>query len=156
LALSHLPPRRRIRPLLGLIASIFVAGCGRTPPSIVEAEGIVLLDGVPLNHVEVRFVPSIPEGAQEYTAKGITAQDGRFTLQCKGEPGACAGENHILVIEPEFPPELQGDKAQLKLVKYLNSLGNRPLPRQYMNFSNNPLVVNVEPGKKSYKIELKR
>jgi hypothetical protein len=153
LALSH----RCLRPLLGLIASIVLVGCGKPPPpQIVEAEGIVLLDGAPLNHVAVRFVPSIPNDALEYTAVGITEKDGRFKLTCKGEPGACVGENKVLVLEPDLPPKLMGEKAQVALQKYLQSLGNRPLPRQYANFTNNPLVVTVDPQKKSYKLELKR
>ena len=149
--------RRRLFLVPGLIASIFLAGCGKAPPPpIVEAEGIVLLDGVPLNHVAVRFVPSIPEDALEYTAVGVTEKDGRFKLTCKGEPGACVGENRVLIMEPDLPRELMGEDAQPALVKYLQSLGNRPLPRQYANFANNPLVVVVDPQTKSYKLELKR
>jgi hypothetical protein len=149
--------RRPFLPFFGLMVPILVAGCGKAPPQIVEVEGIVLIDGVPVNHAQVRFVPSsIPTDALEYSGVGVTEKDGTFKLQCKGEPGACVGENQVLVTEAEFPRELMGESKQVALAKYIQSLGNRPLPRQYTNFTNNPLVVNVEPGKKSYKIELKR
>ena len=98
---------------------------------------------------------AIPLEALEYCGIGVTAKDGTFKLQCKGEPGAVVGENQVLVTEAQFPRELMGASKQVALAKYIQSLGNRPLPRQYTNFTNNPLVVNVEPGKKSYKIELK-
>ena len=150
-------PRRPVLGIVGLIAAILVAGCSKPPPQIVEVEGIVLLDGVPVNHAQVRFVPSaIPADALEYSGVGVTEKDGTFKLQCKGEPGACVGENQVLVTEAEFPRNLMGESKQVALAKYIQSLGNRPLPGKYTNFTNNPLVVNVEPGKKSYKIELKR
>src|SRR3974390_982259 len=124
-------------------AVILFAGCGTPPaPLIVDAEGIVFLEGKPLYNVEVRFIPVIDHGA-EYVAKGVSDKSGRFTLTCKGQPGACAGENRVLVREAMLPARLKSERAQAELAQYLLSLGGRPLPEKYSNVPNNPLVVDV-------------
>ena len=135
--------------------ALLLAGCKAPPPPIVEAEGVVLLDGKPLNHVEVRFFPMIDYGA-EYTAKGITDKQGRFQLTCMGQPGACACENRVIIVEPDLPPHLRGEKAQTALARHLQSLGGRPLPPNYANLADSPLVVHVSADQKEYKFELTR
>jgi hypothetical protein len=143
--------------LVVILCAILHVGCGKTlpsPPPIVEVEGVVLLDGKPLNNVEVRFVPVVSCGVQ-YIARGVTNQQGQFTLTCKGQPGACACENRVLVLEAPLPAELKGENAQRQLIKYLKSLGDRPPPR-YANLAESPLTANVEAGKKEYKLELNR
>ena len=68
--------------------ALFSQGCGKEPPpAIVPAQGTVLLDGAPLPNAQVRFIPNIGYGA-EYIATGVTDDQGRFTLQCNGQPGA--------------------------------------------------------------------
>ena len=67
----------------------------------------MLLDGVPLNHAEV-LLPSIPD-AFEYVAIGITDKEGRFRFTCKGSRAA-AGENHVVVMEPDIPANLKSEK----------------------------------------------
>ena len=135
--------------------ALLLAGCKAPPPPIVEAEGVVLLDGKPLNHVEVRFFPMIDYGA-EYTAKGITDKQGRFQLTCMGQPGACACENRVIIVEPDLPPHLRGEKAQAALAKHFQSLGGRPLPPKYANLADSPLVAHVSADQKEYKFELTR
>jgi hypothetical protein len=142
-----------LRICCGAVAALaFMSGCAKTPPPIVPVQGVVRLDGVPLKKVEVRFFPSDDFGA-EYVAKGVTDDVGRFTLMCKGETGACAGENHVVVMEV-IPADLRGERAQAKLAAYLDSLGGRPLPRQYANLVNSPLYVDVHEGRKEYVLDL--
>jgi hypothetical protein len=141
-----------------LVIALVVAGCAnekQPPPPIVPVQGVVTLDGKPLNKVTVRFVPMIEYGA-EYTARGVTDAAGRFTLTCKGQPGACAGENRVLILESEIPPRLRGENAQAELVKYLQGLGGRPLPPRYTNLADNPLSANVKSEQKEYSFELQR
>ena len=148
---------RRLSVFVAILVVIFQTGCGKIlppPPPIVEVEGIVLLDGKPLNKVEVRFVPEVNCGVQ-YIAKGITNEQGLFTLTCKGKPGACECENRVLVLEAPLPAELKSEHAQLQLIKYLKSLGARP-PARYANLAESPLIVNVQAGKKEYVLELTR
>jgi hypothetical protein len=131
-------------------------GCGKAPaPAIVEAEGFVRVDGKPLNKVEVRFVP-IADSGMGYVATGVTDETGHFRLTCKGQPGACAGENRVLVLEAEIPARLQSEDAQVELAQYFRSLGGRPIPPRYGNLAASPLTVTVKADQKHYPIELTR
>ena len=138
-----------------VILLVAMAGCKAPPPPIVEAEGVVLLDGKPLNRAQVRFIPMIQYGP-EYTATGVTDEAGRFKLTCKGQPGACACENCVLVMEADIPARLQGENAQLELAKYLQSLGGRPIPPQYADLTASSLSVTVTADQKEYRFDLKR
>jgi hypothetical protein len=142
--------------LASALPAILLAGCGKTPPpAIVAAEGVIRLDGKPLNKAEVRFIPLIGYGP-EYVAVGVTDETGRFQLTCKGQPGACACENRVLVMEAELPARLKGEDAQGELAKYLQSLGGRPLPDKYANLVSSPLTANVKAEQKEYAFDLTR
>jgi hypothetical protein len=140
---------------LAITAAFLASGCGKAPPPILPAAGIVLLEGRPLNNVEVRFIPTIDNGTS-YIAKGVTDQQGRFTLTCNSQPGACAGENRVVVREAELPKHLKSEDAQAELAKYLQTLAGRPLPERYTNLVDNPLSVEVTAEQQEYKIELQR
>jgi hypothetical protein len=138
-----------------IILAFLTTGCAKeSPPTIVQVEGVVLLDNVPLYNVEVRFYPMVAYGA-EYMAKGVTDKQGRFKLTCKGQPGACAGENRVVLTEPDVPRHLLGEDAQADLVKYRQSLGLRP-PEKYGNLAESPLVVEVKAEQKEYDFRLNR
>ena len=131
-------------------------GCRKeSPPPIVPAKGIVLLGGKPLPTAQVRFIPQIGFGA-DYIATATTDDQGRFTLQCNGQQGACAVDNMVTVNEPDIPPQLQGENAQRELAVYLRSLKNRPIPRNYASLASTPLRVTVAEGQEEYKLELNR
>lgn len=136
-------------------AALLLSGCAEPPPPIVEAQGLVRLDGVPLKKVEVRFIPMIDNG-MDLIAKGVTDDSGRFTLTCKGQSGACACGTQVVIMESEFPARLKSETMQVELAEYLKSLGNRPLPRKYSNLVESPLIVNVTPGQKEYQFNLTR
>jgi len=143
-------------PLATAVAVLLAgSGCKAPPPPIVAVEGVVLLEGKPLNHVEVRFIPMIDYGA-EYVAKGITDKNGRFRLTCNGQEGACACENHVIIAEPDLPSELRSENAQAKLARYLQSLGGRPLPVKYASLVDSPLVAHVTADQREFKFELAR
>jgi hypothetical protein len=142
--------------MAGVALTILLAGCGKkTPPLIIGVEGIVRLDGKPLNKVEVRFFPAIDHGP-EYVAIGVTDESGRFKLTCKGQAGACAGENRVVIVEAELPSHLKGEEAQRELARYLRSLGGRPLPERYGNAAQSPLSANVSESEKEHTFELQR
>jgi len=147
--------RRHIPVVCAIIAVALFSGCGKAPPPIVEAEGIVRLDGAPLRNAEIRFFPTDDFGP-EYVAKAVTDSAGRFKLMCKGQPGACAGENRVVVVEADLPAKLQGENAQLELAAYLRSLGGRPIPLQYGNLVDTPLKATVHAGQKEYAFDLTR
>jgi hypothetical protein len=142
-----------------LLLAALLPGCARKapPPPIVEAAGVVRLDGKPLNKAQVRFVPLIDYGP-EYVAAGVTDESGRFQLTCHGQPGACACENRVLVLEAEIPARLKSEdlRVQDELASYLRSLGGRPLPPKYANLVTSPLTITVTAGQKDYPIDLAR
>jgi hypothetical protein len=148
----------RLGALSCMVAAGLLGGCGKDPPPpIVQAEGTILLDGKPLNKAEVRFIP-VDEVGAEYIAKGVTDEQGRFKLMCKGQPGACAGENYVIVKEADIPARLRSESAQKELDEYLNkTLGNRPIPAKYSNVANSPLRATLSTDSKThYFFELKR
>jgi hypothetical protein len=137
------------------LAVLLPVGCQKTPPPIVAAEGVIRLDGKPLNKAQVRFIPVDGYGL-DYMAAGVTDEAGRFQLACKGKPGACACENRVIVMEADIPPQLQSESAQTDLAKYLGSLGGRPIPPRYQNLADSPLSVTVTAGRTEYDFDLTR
>lgn len=137
-------------------ALCFAGGCGKAPPPpIVAVEGVVRLDGRPLKRAEVRFLPAIEHGA-EYVAVGVTDDNGHFKLTCKGQPGACACENYVLIGEAPLPAELRGENAQAELARYFQKLGGRPIPQKYASLAENALTAKVTLGAKAFEFELRR
>jgi hypothetical protein len=139
------------------LTAAWVAGCGKVSPPIVKAEGVVRLGGKPLNKARVVFIPQI-EGGQEYVASGLTDEVGRYRLTCNRQPGACAGENRVLILESDNPPELRGEslEVQAKLVQYRQSLGNRPIPGKYGTVVRSPLRATVTAEQTEYNFEITR
>jgi hypothetical protein len=140
-----------------MVCCLFV-GCGKekpTPPPLTEVSGVVTIDGEPLKRVRVRFMPS-GEFNSEYTASGLTDDEGKFTLSCRGQDGGCVGENTVVIQESEIPDNLRGESKRQDVGKYYESLGGRPIPVRYTRLVDSPLVVNVTPNKKNYSIALTR
>jgi len=133
------------------------AGCGSTPPRIVEAEGVLTLDGRPLPFATVEFIPELKGFGAEYNSTAVTDENGRFELVCayKSQPGAAVA-THRVVVTDTTPRDVRGMDAesQARAAKYQASLSNRPIPPEYGNFSKTPLRVTVEKGKKTYDVAL--
>jgi len=133
-----------------------LAGCGKAPPPpIVPVEGVVRVGGKPLPNVMVKFIPQIDYGP-EYVATGVTDKDGKFQLTCKGQPGACACENIVVVAEADIPDRLLSESAQGELAKYKASLANRPVPLKYGTLAETPLRITPSAGKPTCDLELVR
>jgi len=150
--------RRRTPLAVWAVLTVLIPGCGKPkPPPVVEASGVVRLDGKPLKNVMVGFFP-VNDYGPDYQATGVTDELGRFTLTCNGRPGACTGENRVTITEAEIPARLKGEdlKVQEELARYLRDLGGRPLPPKYSNLAQSPLTVTVTAGQKEYVIELTR
>jgi hypothetical protein len=138
--------------------SLFFCGCSEGPPPIVPVEGVLLLNNEPLPHAKVRFAPNLHGPGGDFLAEGITDENGRFQLTCKGQPGACACENMVIVVEGPMIPEGRGPSgaAQAAADRFLASMKNRPIPKEYGMASKTPLSVNVVQGQTEYKLELRR
>lgn len=84
-----------------------VAGCGSSAPTLVPAEGVVLIDGEPAADISVQFLPDEIEGEPRPTSYAVTDAEGRFTLRTyeQGEGAVLGGHNVILVDTLEERPE---------------------------------------------------
>jgi hypothetical protein len=79
--------------LLAALALSGVAGCSDARPARVPVSGRVVIDGKPLTHGNVKFVPS---GGRP--SSGKVDGEGRFTLTCyDGEDGAIPGAHRVAV-----------------------------------------------------------
>jgi hypothetical protein len=140
------------------IATFALCGCSKGPPPIVPVEGVLLINNQPLPHARIRFAPNIDGPGGDYIAEGITDEEGRFQLTCKGQSGACACENMVMVIEGPMTEKGRGISAaaQAEAAKFLSSLKNRPIPLVFATASRTPLFVTVSAEQTEYKLELKR
>ena len=141
---------------IALTALFLIAGCGErrvySPTEMVE--GIVTLDGVPVEGVDVTFYPV--DSSVGHTATGRTDANGRYTLSSiTGAPGrgTTAGEYRVVVSlwvtreldEPFF------DRAQDMVI---SSVSEEMLPRVYTDDRTTPLTVTVNSGNNVIDLEL--
>ncbi len=98
-------------PLIMLVCGVFAAatfpGCGGSAPTLVPAEGVLLIDGEPAADISVQFLPDEIEGEPRPTSYAVTDAKGRFTLKTyeQGEGAVLGGHNVILVDTLEERPE---------------------------------------------------
>lgn len=93
--LNQLPHRSRgVACILTLsVMLIALTGCGDGRPTRVPVSGTVLIDGKPLTHGRVRFIPT---GAR--MSEGTIDENGRFVLGCfEKDDGAVVGEHRVVV-----------------------------------------------------------
>jgi len=93
------------------IAVILSAGCGA---SLVKTEGVVQLDGTPVEGATVTFASE--DGSKWYT--GFTDAAGKFVLQSGEKAGATPGQYKVTVVKTPKLSGLEnakpGDPAYLK------------------------------------------
>ena len=84
---------------IGLLASVLASGCGHRPdlPPMAKVSGTVTLDGEPLPHGMVQFVPDGSQGTEGPTGVGRIDEKGRFTITTSGVKGAVVGHHKIRV-----------------------------------------------------------
>ena len=100
----------RIREAVGVTVLLLAAsaGCGKGGPAVEMVEGVVTMDGQPVEGAAVFFSP-VP-GSSGLAAAGQTGPDGRFKLTSikakTGGGGAVAGDYLVTVskIQNDAPP----------------------------------------------------
>lgn len=86
--------------LLGPLSCLLILGCGPGGPPLTSVEGLITLNGKPLESVDVVFDPQFQGGA----AYGKTNSSGQFTLyHDSGRRGAQPGEYKVSVVKPGDP-----------------------------------------------------
>jgi hypothetical protein len=90
----------------GLISSFIAGGCGsgETPPeSLVMVAGTVLVDGKPMDGVQVTFIPEIAKNNRG--GIGTTSADGSFTVTdlTQNLPGLAPGKYAVAYSRMRLP-----------------------------------------------------
>ena len=95
-----------------LFVLIFV-GCGTKSAELVEATGILKIDGVPAENIMIHFVPkTTDESVNAPTSHGLTDAEGKFVLRsAKNELGALAGPHLVTLYDTELGREAQGEAS---------------------------------------------
>lgn len=137
-----------------------LSGCTPAPPPVIPVSGVLTLNGAPLPHAEIKFVPMQEGLGGNYTASGVTDKNGKFTVSLPGktEPGCCACECKILVVEGPMPAAAREDSARgmKKGADFRASLKNRPIPSIYDRTGTTPLTVTVGEGNDKFEFDLER
>lgn len=138
---------------------VAVAGCGgKKPPAIVSVTGTVTYRNAPLGNVEVKFIPMEEKLDGNYVASGVTNKAGEFTLHLQGktEPGCCACECKVLIVEGPIPGDTRGqdEKSLLASANFLKSLKNRPIPKKYERVGTTTLSYTVSAENNKFDLEL--
>ena len=131
-----------------------VLGCnsaGDKRPKTVPAQGVVTLDGKPVDGAQVVLVPSASQGTTG--AEGVTNSSGRFSLRAYVEKdGAIPGEYKVQVSKT-IQVNAAGGKGSLD--------GGDPVrfeyavPAKYTSFKNSGLTVTIpETGNRDINLAL--
>lgn len=149
-------------PLLSALA-VFSVGCGQSGPAVEYVQGVVTLDGAPLDGATVFFSP---KGSAGKGAAGKTQSDGSFTLNMQGaKPGAgtAVGDYSVTVSKiemPEFPDISEDDPRygtpeQDRLEQEAaNAKPKVIVPEKYNNSETSPFTAKVESGSNTFTFDV--
>jgi hypothetical protein len=143
-------------PLILLTLWIAFIGCSSSDKrnrSVEYVEGIITMDGKPLDNASIQFIPKT-EGKGE-SAGGYTDTNGKYTLSSlNGNPGkgALAGE-YIVLISKTISVPISGTKYEEDEVppEELKQL----VPAIYKNRNKPFFTVTVVKGKNIHNFEVK-
>jgi hypothetical protein len=134
------------RSWLGLIVIVAMVGvgCGPAGPVLAPVEGVVLLEGEPLEGAVVLFQP---EGGGK-PSTGLTDAAGKFTLTTleKGD-GAYVGANSVAVTKSLPSAAANVEEGEISDVE----LGSPP---RYASPALSGITINVEKGMAPVTLEL--
>ena len=129
-----------------LTACLMLPGCRRGPP-VVYVEGVVTMNGEPIEGANVGFTPAGTPGAM--TAAGFTDAKGKFVLSthtAKFGAGATVGDYVVIVSKTIIPPG-EEDKDSPKVVLVT--------PPVYQVKETSPLRATVKNGRNRFEFDLK-
>ena len=126
-------------PLALLAAVALPLGCtGKALPTIVKAEGIVTLDGTPVENATITFISE----KTDYHAIGNTDAQGKFAMRVSrseynGKTGACPGDYKV-EISKSAVGGIKGEESGETEVTLRNDL-----PTKYASIGSSGLTVTV-------------
>jgi hypothetical protein len=126
-----------------VVALLTAVGCAKSDSNIAHVDGIVRLNGEPLQWGRVIFQPM---GAGQ-NALGEIGPDGTFTLATGAVKGARIGEHQVAVIAAEKGAGRPDPTAGRKPLKYI-------VPERYIATGTSGLTYEVKPGDNHAEIDL--
>lgn len=139
-----LTPTLSLKPLVNLslaAVALLCSGCGGMESNV---EGLVTLDGKPLEHGSVAF-HSTEGGA---TAFGTIQSDGSYQLKTGATEGLRAGAYKVTVLSQEIPPETKDRRKG-------PPLPGRPItPIRYSSANTTDLTKEIQSGYNKIDLEL--
>jgi hypothetical protein len=141
------------------ILLLLCVGCGPSgkPLKVEYVEGVITLDGQPLDGASIRFTPTEAEGKTE-AAGGFSDARGIFTLtSMNGNPerGAVEGEYKVTISKAKIIDLLRGrDPATLSPYED-HSRQEETLPAIYSNLEQTELTATVKRGRNTIDFHLK-
>jgi hypothetical protein len=146
---THVTPRRGARAFVALFA-LAVPACSSDVPmqKTVAVTGRVLLDGRPVEGLDVRFIPTDPTNFKlQETPLGRTDADGRFTLTTyyTGD-GAPKGEYLVAVAYPDQVADESADETQAAVAaaRARKAPGRKKFPAVYQVPQKSGLKATVD------------
>lgn len=146
--------RSLLRVGLGGLLVAFI-GCGTGLKSV---EGIVTMDGKPVDGASVAFVP---EGGAGRQASGSTGPDGKFTLISGPDKGAAPGNYKVLVTKKAGVSSATTSTNPADLAKMMQkgvkevAKQKSLLPEKYAKIDTTPLTCTVPPPSQPVTFDLK-
>jgi len=149
--------------LIVLLITLAVGGCGGPkgiPTNYVE--GIVTLDGTPLESALITFIPAASDGK---VATGNTDAAGKYTLTSDGgvpQKGALAGDYTVTVTKMDIKevPRQSSGPSPASQSPYaqpdMDTIQTLVTPKNYSKADTSPLKATVAKGKNTIPLELKK
>lgn len=137
-----------------------LTGCGSRGPRVEFVDGIVLLDGEPLDGATVFFIPNAERGETPtgLSAAGRTKVDGTFQLNASaGAPagaGTAIGTYAVAVVKQQGPPIPEPDASGFLPPAPPNMEVRDVVPKVYGSADTSPLRATVVSGRNTFRFEL--
>jgi hypothetical protein len=143
-----------------VLSALTLAGCGSRGPHVQFVEGIVLLDGQPVDGAMVFFIPHAERGetTNGLPAAGRTKADGTFQLNAsagaRAGAGTAIGTYAVTVVKQEGPPIPEPDASGFLPPAPPNMVVRDVVPKVYGAADTSPLRAEVAAGKNRFRFEL--
>jgi hypothetical protein len=127
--------------MLLMSSSVLICvGCnGKRLPTLVKAEGVVTLDGVPVENATIAFISE----KTDYHAVGNTNAQGRFSMRVSrseynGKIGACPGDYKVEITKSVVGAQGSSESTEEAQVTLRNDI-----PTKYASIGSSGLNVTI-------------
>lgn len=149
---------RKYRFISILVALVTAAGCSKEVP-VADVHGVIKMDGKPMPHTKVMFMPDPQKGTVGPISAGLTDDEGRFTLTCEdSRSGAVVGWHKVVVLEGSvnlYRTPRNGRRDDDEPVPKAKPRKAGPkVPEKYTTAGKTPLEMEVKQTKNDLEIAL--